>query len=76
MAAKKKEVKKETPSAKKDYYQTKGDKLERIKKNCPKCGSHMVHKPRKNTPLLLCTNETCRYHEVDEEAAERDNEQE
>ncbi|HNX47202.1 MAG TPA: 30S ribosomal protein S27ae [Methanomassiliicoccales archaeon] len=37
-APKKKEVKKEAPSAKKDYYQAKGEKLERLKKSCPKCG--------------------------------------
>ena len=38
MAAKKKEVKKEVPSAKKDYYQVKGDKIERVRRCCPKCG--------------------------------------
>ncbi len=38
MAAKKKEVKKATPSAKKNYYEAKGNKLERLKKYCPKCG--------------------------------------
>ncbi|MBN1110090.1 MAG: 30S ribosomal protein S27ae [Methanomassiliicoccales archaeon] len=38
MAAKKKEVAKETPSAKKNYYQVKGDKLERSRRSCPKCG--------------------------------------
>jgi ubiquitin-small subunit ribosomal protein S27Ae len=37
-APKKKEVKKEAPSAKKDYYQVKGDKMDRVKKFCPKCG--------------------------------------
>ena len=38
MAAKKKEVKKEAPSAKKDNYQIKGNKLERTRRSCPKCG--------------------------------------
>ena len=38
MAAKKKEVKKATPSAKKNYYEAKRNKLERLKKYCPKCG--------------------------------------
>ncbi len=37
---------------------------------CPKCGHHMVYKYRKNSQFRLCTNETCRHHEMVEEAPE------
>ena len=37
---------------------------------CPKCKSPMVYKFRKNSQYRLCTNETCRHHELVEEAGE------
>ena len=44
---------------------TSWDKV--TKEACPKCGTYMVSKFRKNSQMLLCTNETCRHHEVVEE---------
>ena len=47
---------------------TSWDKL--ANQNCPKCGTYMVIKNRRSGQARLCTNETCRYHEEVEEAAE------
>ena len=55
----KEEKKKGGATSKKDYYTVKGDKVERKKKNCPKCGPGVFlaeHKDR-----LSCG--TCGYTE-------------
>ena len=41
--------------------------------HCPKCGSYMLIKRRKNGLFRLCSNETCRHHEeVETETAEEE----
>lgn len=47
---------------------TSWDKLSTT--SCPKCGHYMVYKYRKNNPFLLCSNESCRHHELLQEEAE------